>query len=388
MKGFIEKAVGIRINGGNSCDIQVLDKRFYRDITLRGAMGLGDSYVKGYWDVADLYELQVKILTAPLIRHWTGSIWPSDIYTFLKEKSPFTSRKKAKGNIAFHYNLGNDFYATMLGKTMQYTCAYFDDPNMDLDAAQEQKFALVAKKLQVFPGCHILEIGCGWGVFARYLAETHGCIVTAITLSSEQYQYCMEQSHARHNGSVDFILADFRDTKKYIKAGQKFDRIAGIGTIAHFAPMFKKLVQIISKNLKGGGLALLDDVCRDVTCKPFVPSQSGWTAKYIFPGTQLFSPDKLSKFFKNRLIIEQWHSDRTQYRDTCLAWLANVEDNWDTLRTNSLCDERFLRIWRYYLCGAAAGFESGFLGQWQILLSRMDSPYRSSPRLRRQSNSL
>ena len=375
----------VRINGNACYDIQVLDKRFYREVALKGGLGLGESYVKGYWDVEDLYALQVRIITTLMGNRWPGAIWPSDFVAFLKEKFSLASLGRARNNIAFHYNLGNTFYELMLGKTMQYTSAFFVDQGMDLDTAQQHKLQVVAEKLKVFPGCHVLEIGCGWGKLAQYLAEEYGCEVTAVTLSSEQHRYCLEHSLPARNGSVDFFLSDFRETKKYIGPDREkgFDRIVGIGTIAHFAPMFSDLVKVINRYLRDGGLALLDDVCRDLTCKPLMASQSSWVSKYIFPGTCFFSPDQLTRFFKNKLIIEQWHTDRNYYRDTCLAWLDNVEQNWHIIQQDEQYDERFLRIWKYYLAGAAAGFEGGCLGQWQILLSKMSSPYRPAKRLQR-----
>jgi cyclopropane-fatty-acyl-phospholipid synthase len=378
MKQTLEKALGIKINGNGIHDLQVLDLRFYRELVLKGNLGLGESYVKGYWEVEDLYGFLVRSITTLMERRMSLSIWPTDLLAFFKEKISFISPLRACDNISFHYDLGNEFYELMLGKSMQYTSAYFTEPGMSLDLAQQRKLEVVAEKLQIFPGCRVLEIGCGWGKLACYLAETHGCEVTAITLSAAQYRYCLEKSMPTANGSVKFILADFRETGKYLESDQQhsFDRVVGIGTIAHFVPMFKDLVNVICCQLKGGGLALLDDVCRDLTCRPLTPSASAWVRKYIFPGGRLFSQDQITRYLRNKLIIEQWHSDRSYYRDTCLAWLDNFEQNWPVISRNSRFDEQFYRVWKYYLCGAAAGFEGGCLGQWQLVLSRMDSPYR------------
>ncbi len=385
MKKTLEKALGTRINGDRSHDIQVLDKRFYRELALKGNLGLGESYVKGYWEVEDLYAFLVRSIMTLMRQRRSFSIWPSDFFTFLQEKVSFISPKKAGKNISFHYDLGNDFYEAMLGKSMQYTSAYFTEPGMTLDEAQQRKLEVVAEKLRIFPGCQVLEIGCGWGKLACYLAETHGCEVTAVTLSAAQHRYCLDKSMPTGNGSVKFVLADFRETGKYLDSNQDegFDRVVGIGTIAHFIPMFKDLVDVIHDQLKEGGLALLDDVCRDLTCQPLRPSASAWVRKYIFPGGRLFSQDQITHHLKNKLIIEQWHSDRSYYRDTCLAWLDNFENNWSDISLNGHFDERFYRIWKYYLCGAAAGFEGGCLGQWQLVLSRMDRPYSHSIRRQR-----
>ena len=384
MSGFIENCLGIKINGNEPHDIQVYNRRFYRDILLNGTLGLGESYVKGYWDVEDLYAFHVKILTNPSIRRMSGSVWPVDVWNLLKEKIAFVSHRKAQANVEFHYDLGNHFYEIMLGKTMQYTSAYFPENDTNLDHAQEMKFDLVADKLKVFAGCTVLEIGCGWGVLAKYLAEKRGCHVVAITVSPDQYRYCIEHNSSPQNGSVQFVHTDFRNTEKYVNLTNdtKFDRIVGIGTIAHFVPMFKSFVSIICNHLQNGGLALIDDVCRDITCRKIVPSQSSWTSKYIFPGTQFFSPDTITKYFKNKLIIEKWSTDRNQYRDTCLAWLSNIESAGESIKNITCYDERFMRIWRYYLTSAAAGFEAGFLGQWQIVLSKMSHPYQANSRLR------
>ncbi len=382
IKKYIENLTGTKINGNSPYDIQVLDNRFFKKLLLKGVLGLGEAYVEKYWDVKDLYALDVKLLASPLIKKLSGSVWPGDIFNYLREKLSFVSITKAKSNIQFHYDIGNEFYEAMLGKTMQYTSAYFTEEGMDLDQAQFKKFEIISDKLKVFKDCSVLEIGCGWGTFAKYLAEKRGCNVTAITLSEQQYQYCQENCSNVENGKIQFFLSDFRQTRNYIDPKQdKFDRIVGVGTIAHFVPMFSALVNIITSQLKDGGLALIDDVCRDTTCKRFVPSQSAWTNKYIFPGTQFFSPDKITKYFKNKLIIEQWTSDRSYYRDTCLEWLANIKSKWEEISRAGNYDEKFYRTWEYYLSTAAAGFESGFLGQWQILLSKMSSPYKKNVRI-------
>ncbi len=383
IRKYIEKLTDIKIDGDNPYDIKVLDNRFFKTLLLKGSLGLGEAYVRKYWDVEDLYAFHVKLLTNPSIRKLSGSIWPGDVFNFFKEKLSLPSIKKARSNIQFHYDIGNDFYGAMLGKTMQYASAYFTEDKMDINEAQLKKFEIVADKLQVFQGCSVLEIGCGWGTFAKYLAMEKGCNVTAITLSGEQYKYCKENCSTSSNGRTQFFLSDFRETKNYIPSAQnKFDRVVGIGTIAHFVPMFKNLVNVITSHLKDGGLALIDDVCRDTTCRRFVPSQSAWTNKYIFPGTQFFSPDQITRYFKKKLIIEQWSSDRSYYRDTCLAWLANIKTKWEEICKMGNFDQQFYRTWEYYLSGAAAGFESGFLGQWQILLSKMSSPYRKNSRIK------
>ncbi len=378
MKRFVERATGTEVNGRKPWDIQVLDRRFYREVFLKGALGLGDAYVQKFWDVEDLFAFQVRLLTSPFIKKLSGSVWPGDVVSRLKEKLAFVPVRRAKANIRFHYDIGNEFYEIMLGRTMQYSSGYFTEENMSLDDAQIRKFEIVADKLNVFPGCSVLEIGCGWGSFARYLAEEKGCDVTALTLSEKQYRYCMDRNGPVRNGRVRFFLSDFRETEKYLKkpGREQFDRIVGIGTIAHFVPMFSALVNTITSHLKDGGLALIDDVCRDTTCRRFVPSQSAWTRKYIFPGTQFFSPDQITRHFRNKLILEHFSTERSFYRDTCLAWLANIESERDRLVCSGRYDDRFFRIWKYYLSGAAAGFEAGFLGQWQILLSKMKSPYR------------
>jgi len=382
IKRYIEKLTNGKINGDGPCDIQVLDKRFYKELLFKGSLGLGEAYVKKYWDVEDLYALDVKLLSSPVIKGLSGSIWPGDIFSFLKEKLSFVSLDKAKSNVQFHYDIGNEFYEAMLGKTMQYTSAYFTAKKMSLNKAQLRKCEIIADKLKVSPGCTVLEIGCGWGTFAKYLAEEKGCDVTAITLSDQQYKYCKENCSTVSNGKVQFFQTDFRETSNYIKPQQnKFDRIVGVGTIAHFVPMFSALVNIITSQLKDGGLALIDDVCRDTTCRRFTPSQSAWTNKYIFPGTQFFSPDQITQKFRKKLIIEQWNTDRTYYRDTCLAWLLNIKTKWEEICKIGNYDEEFYRTWEYYLSSAAAGFESGFLGQWQILLSKMSSPYKKTVRL-------
>jgi cyclopropane-fatty-acyl-phospholipid synthase len=195
---------GIEFGGHHPWDIQVRDERFYERILAQGSLGFGDSYVEGWWDCERVDELICRILSAD-IEEQVGTDWRIHVQ-LLKAKLTNLQRPSRAPDVASHYDVGNGFYERLLGPTMAYSCAYWRRAE-DLDAAQTAKFELIAQKLDVQPGDHVADIGCGWGGLARHLARTRGCRVTAVTISEPQATYAREICRGL---PVDVIAADYR----------------------------------------------------------------------------------------------------------------------------------------------------------------------------------
>jgi cyclopropane-fatty-acyl-phospholipid synthase len=352
------KKAGVTLNGSNLWDIQVHDERLYDRIFSSGSLGIGESYMDGWWDVEDLPTFLHKVLLARLDLELVhiGTLWYIARAWVLNMQNKDRSREVAEQ----HYDVGNDLYQRMLDKRMVYTCGYWSgDPlAQSLDEAQEAKLDLVCKKLHLKPGQTVLDIGCGWGSFAKFAAEKYGAQVTGITISKEQAALAQEYCKGL---PVDIRLEDYRDT-----TGQ-FDYVVSLGMFEHvgnknYRPYMEKVFSL----LKDDGLFLLHTIGTTKSVTTVDP----WVDKYIFPNGMLPSVAYIGKAIDNLLILEDWHNFGPDYEKTLLAWCANFEKGWPEIKDNY--SERFYRMWRFYLHTSAATFRARHNQLWQIMLSKQD----------------
>lgn len=261
-----------------------------------------------------------------------------------------------------HYNLGQELFECMLDERMTYTCAYWKQAQ-DLDTAQMAKLDLVCQKLDLRPGQHVLDIGCGWGSFAGYAAEYYGVKVTGVTISTDQAEYA---SQRYKDLPINIVVKDYR------LLDQQFDHIVSLGMFEHVgAKNYAQYFEKASCCLKFDGLFLLHTIgCHEQTSSP-----NPWIHKYIFPnGTvpslSLLAP-KLEKFF----VLEDLHNFGAYYDATLMAWFENFDRYWPNLkRLKGNYDERFYRMWKYYLLTCAGAFRARELQLWQLVLSKHGRP--------------
>jgi cyclopropane-fatty-acyl-phospholipid synthase len=268
---------------------------------------------------------------------------------------------KAQQHVAHHYDLGNDFYKLFLDKEWFYSCAYFRDEDEGLEAAQRNKARLIASKLRLEPGLRVLDIGCGWGGLARYLAQVGDVHVTGVTLSREQHALAVEMTKvAGLEGKVDIQLRDYRELTT------KFDRIVSVGMfehvgVGHYEEFFGKVNELITDD----GLMLLHSIGH--MSPP--GTASPWLRKYIFPGA--YSP-ALSEVFpaveNNSLWVTDCEFLRVHYATTLKHWHHRFEQNRDLIA--KMYDERFCRMWEFYLISAEMMFRTGSQEVFQMQLSR------------------
>ena len=250
-------------------------------------------------------------------------------------------RASAKQNAEHHYDISTPFYYLFLDDDRQYTCAYFKDPSYTLEQAQEAKKAHLAGKLLIKPGMKVLDIGSGWGGLAITLAKDYGAQVVGVTLSDEQRKAATKRAEdAGVSHLVEFRLQDYRDVT------EQFDRIVSVGMLEHVGqPQYPTYFKQIEKNLKEDGIALVHFIGR--TGPP--GNLSPWFQKYIFPGGYTPSLSEVLKVTEKTSLeqadIEVW---RTHYDRTLYEWLIRFEDKLDEVRAMGY-DERFIRMWRYYL---------------------------------------
>jgi cyclopropane-fatty-acyl-phospholipid synthase len=348
----------VKIGGDRPWDIQVIDERFYDRTLNHGALGFGESYVDGWWECDALDELVHRILRFDLEAHVKRD-WRAVALLLRAKASNMQSPLRAKRAAAAHYDLGNDFYERMLGPSMVYSCAYWKDA-ADLDAAQEAKLALVCDKLGIGPGDRVLDVGCGWGAFARFAAERRGCVVTGVTVAPSQAAYARDYCKGL---PVEILTLDYRS--RAIAARGPFNKIVSLGMFEHVG---KKNYGLYMDTIRGllaeDGLFLLQTIGRRVSTDAI----DVFIDKYIFPNGVIPSPSDLTQAFEPRFVLEDWHSFGPDYEKTLLAWF----ENFDALAKSPdfKLGQRFYRTWKYYLLSFAGAFRARTCHQvWQIVLS-------------------
>ena len=275
------------------------------------------------------------------------------------------NRVGSKHNVAHHYDIGNELYALMLdGEHWQYSCAYWADGITTLSQAQGAKLAHIARKLALSPGQQVLDIGCGWGGMAIHLAKHHGVHVTGITLSEEQAALARERvAAARVADKVTIVLEDYRDTAA---SGRRFDRIVSVGMFEHVGrAQFETFFQACAQMLADDGVMLLHTIGRMGS----PGTTDAFTRKYIFPGGYIPAlSETLAASEKVRLIATDIETLRLHYAKTIRCWYSNCVANRNKII--AMYDERFFRMWTFYLAGAATVFEHGGMCNYQIQYAR------------------
>lgn len=343
---------GIEIGGRRPWDIRVHDRRFFKRVLRSGSLGLGEAYVDGWWDCHQLDAFFARVLRAGLTAPSRGGRL---LYSWLVSKLWNPGRPSRALQIAErHYNLGNDLFAAMLDPTMTYSCGYWAKAT-DLASAQEAKLELACRKILIRPGMRILDIGCGWGSFAIFAARRHGAHVVGITVSNEQLQLARDRGRGL---SVEFRLEDYR------QIDEKFDAIVSIGMFEHVGPRnYPTYLEVVRRCLKPSGLFLLHTIGSASGRSPDEP----WMGRYIFPNSHIPSSGELVGSLEGRFVVEDWHNFGADYDPTLMAWEENFRRNWPEVRARY--DERFYRMWRYYLLSCAGSFRARHVQLWQLVLS-------------------
>ena len=258
-----------------------------------------------------------------------------------------------------HYDPGNDLYTAMLDKRMAYTCGYWKTAT-NLDDAQEEKLDLVCRKIGARPGMRILELGCGWGSFAKYAAEKYGVSVLGLTVSKEQVALGMELCRGL---PVELRLQDYRD------ATGEFDAVISIGVMEHVGyKNYRTYMEVVDRCLKPDGIAFVHTIGNNKT----LTSGEPFNDKYIFPNGVLPSISKLSAAMEGLFVVEDWHNFGPYYDPTLLAWEGNFKAAWPDLKAKY--SDTFYRMWRYYLLSSAGGFRSRLTQLWQVVFTRQGTP--------------
>lgn len=349
----ILEPAGIRLNGSDPWDVQVHNNALFSRIARHGTLGLGEAYIDGWWDCEALDEMITRGFRAGLedkvrnnLRFW--------LYLVGSRLVNRQSRGRAFQVAEQHYDIGNDVFESMLDPHMNYSCAFWDGAQT-LEEAQIAKMQMICAKLRLEPKMQVLDIGCGWGGLACWMAQHHGVSVTGVTVSNEQAQLARERCAGL---PVTIEIRDYRELE-----GQ-FDRIVSVGMFEHVGPRnYRTFFGKTRSLLKDQGLFLLHTI--GAGRGGFATDR--WIEKYIFPNGVLPPAPTLAEHAGAFFSIEDWHNFGADYDPTLMAWYQNFNDAWPTLKDHY--GERFKRMYDYYLLVCAGSFRSRENHLWQLVLS-------------------
>ena len=351
------ETAGIHPGGPGEFDPRILDPHFYGRVLRQGSLGLGESYMDGGWSVGSLDGMLYRLMRHGVDERVRGL--RSRVDGARAWLLNLQSGRRALRVGEQHYDLGNDLFEAMLGKRLVYSCGYWREAG-NLDDAQVAKLDLVCRKLGLQPGMRVLDIGCGWGEALKYAAQNYGIEGVGVTISREQAEYARRLCAGL---PVDIRLQD------YHKLDEPFDRILSIGMFEHVgAKNYRTYFEVARRCLRedastGGGLFLLHCIGSNVSVRHTDP----WIARYIFPNSMLPSAAQITAASEGLFVVEDWHNFGTDYDRTLQAWRDNIEAAWDKLP--SRYDERFRRMWRFYLAASMASFRARRSQLWQLVLS-------------------
>lgn len=347
----------VTVDGNRPWDLQVKNPHFFQRILAKGSLGFGESYMDGWWDSESPDQLLTRIIRARLDEQIKSFMVGYDAL-----KAKVFNRQNCKRAFEVgerHYNTGNDLYRKMLDSRMIYSCGYWKEAKT-LEQAQENKLELSCRKLQLEKGQRVLDIGCGWGGTARYMAERYDVEVVGVTISSAQAELAQEVCR---DLPVEIKLQDYRELQ-----GQ-FDKVVSIGMFEHvgyknYRTYFKKVADLLTDD----GLFLLHTIGGNTPAVKTDP----WIERYIFPNGMIPSAQQITSAFEGLFVMEDWHNFGPDYDRTLMAWQENFEAGWPELQDKY--DERFYRMWNYYLSCSAASFRARDNQLWQLVLSKQGIP--------------
>lgn len=352
----------IRIDGDRPWDVRIHNEAIFPRIIAEGMLGVGEGYMEGWWDCEQLDEMVCRAYLAKFHR----MIRPLNdlFYVFRARLVNLQRRARAYQVGQHHYDLDHALYQAMLDRRMIYSCGYWKDAET-LDDAQEHKLDLIARKLQFEPGMRVLDIGCGWGGALKYFAERYGVCGVGVTVSRDQSVTARELCT---DLPVEIRLEDYRGLD------EPFDRIFSIGMFEHVGyKNYRTYFQVVHRCLEADGLFLLHTIGANRTLVKTDP----WFNRYIFPNGQLPSAKQITRAAESLFYLEDWHNFPQDYDRTLMCWYENFAAAWGELQ--SRYDERFFRMWRYYLLASAGGFRARGNQLWQIVFSRNGVPGGYTP---------
>jgi cyclopropane-fatty-acyl-phospholipid synthase len=354
---LLDKA-GVVVNGSNPWDIQIHNEQFWTRLFAQGSLGLGEAYMDGWWDADDLAEFFNRILRGDVVKGL--KVTPNLMWQIAQAKVLNMQTIARSQRVAHMHYSETDAYRASLDARMTGSCGYWPEGVTNVDQAQEAKLDLVCRKIQLKPGQRVWDIGCGWGAFMGFAAEKYGASCVGVTVSPDQAAYGRE----RYKGlPVEFQVKDYREFQG------KTDHVVSMGMFEHvghknYRTYFEKARSVVSDT----GLFMMHSIGSQWSTDTIEP----WLDKYIFPGGVIPSMAQIGKAIDGLWSVVDVHNIGPHYDNTLVAWYENFEKNWTKRSTPE--DERFYRMWKYYLLCCAGGFRARILQVWQFVLSPTGVP--------------
>ena len=354
-------------NPGPDGIMVIKDYRFARRVLMQGDIGLAETYFAGQWDTPNLTAV-LGVFTAnieAIKREFKGSFL-AIVANMFRHTTRQNSKSGSRKNILAHYDLGNEFYQRWLDGSMTYSSARFDEEAQSLESAQARKYQTLAESLALKPGQHVLEIGCGWGGFAEYAAREYGVKVTGVTISDAQFAFATERmAKAGLSDQVEILLRDYRDIDGQFDAVASIEMFEAVGE-RYWPTYFEKIAQV----LKPGGRANLQIITIKDELFESYRRRADFIQRYIFPGGMLPSVTRLKEEAARAGLRWQGASEFGQsYARTLAEWALRFGESWSEIRKMGF-DERFRRLWNFYLSYCEVGFKSGRIDVGQFALSK------------------
>ena len=334
--------------------LKIKKPNFTFNLIKGGSVGFAESYMKDEFETDNLSNLiEITARNIKIIYKFSGLL-DFPIINYLKNKFVKNTRARSKENISKHYDLGNEFFALWLDKTLTYSSAIFDERNKDLSNAQNNKYQKLIDLIKPNNGDKILEIGCGWGGFAEYLGKKYDVKLDCITISKKQFEYAKKRMHeCGLNEKVNIEIKDYRDLK------EKYNSIASIEMIEAVGQNYlESYFKTIKNNLSNDGRAAIQAITIDDSMFDRYKTKQDFIQKYIFPGGFLPSKSIINKYVsENGLTIKSYDSYADHYSNTLVMWKNEFNKKWDLIKKQGF-DLTFKRMWEFYLSYCEAGFKS------------------------------
>jgi len=355
LRSRIEEALAdcdVTLDGNRPWDLRIEDQRLFRRVLTQGSLGLGEAYMDGWWECDRLDEFFHRLLRRDIDRRFHSVI--NLISRVHAQVVNLQKLSRADRVARRHYDLTDDVFDSMLDSRRIYSCGYWRNAST-LDEAQEAKLRLVCDKLHLSPGMRVLDIGCGWGGAARFAAESYGVEVVGLTVSAEQARIAREICRGF---PVDIRLQDYRAIEG------SFDRIFSLGMFEHVGyKNYRCFMRVARDHLHPDGLFLLHTIGSLHSNRSTDP----WLGRYIFPNSMLPSSSQIAGAIEGLFVMEDWHNFGPDYDVTLMRWFKNFERAWP--RLSAAYDNRFYRMWKYYLLSCAGSFRARRNQLWQVVLS-------------------
>ena len=352
---------------GPSGVVEVKNPALFRRLVWGGELGVSESYIDGWWDSPDLQALlDVFLKNDAILRRELSSWWLATAFNRVRHWLNSNSKAQARKNISFHYDLGNKFYERWLDPSMTYSSALYDSDKESLEQAQIRKYASVCDLVGSQPGDHLLEIGCGWGGMAEFAAKHRGLNITGLTISKEQFDFASERMFREGlNEKVDIVLRDYRDETGQYDGVVSIEMFEAVGE--RYWPVFFNSVR---DRLQPGAQATMQIITVQDQFFDHYRRSVDFIQKYIFPGGMLPSPTALQREIDKAGLVFRGSKEFGQsYSTTLREWFDRFNGDWEEIAQMGF-DDRFRRIWNFYLASCAACFRYETTDVTQITMAR------------------